>query len=85
MEDESRGTLSVRSFLNGPVPRLAQPFFLGCTVVYLYLQQFALPWTPILPSGDSTVFLAEAQRMLRGEMPYRDFFQFLTPGIDFAY
>ena len=85
MEDESRGTLSVWSFLNGPVPRLVQPLFLGCTVVYLYLQQFALPWTPILLAGDPGIFLAEAQRMLRGEMPYRDFFQFLTPGIDVVY
>jgi hypothetical protein len=52
---------------------------------YLYLNVFALPATPILLSGDQTYFWMDAQRMMFGELPYRDFFQFTPPGTDVAY
>jgi hypothetical protein len=52
---------------------------------YLYLNLFALPRTPILLSGDQTYFWMDAQRMMFGELPYRDFFQFTPPGTDVVY
>jgi hypothetical protein len=53
--------------------------------VYLYLNLFVLPATPILLSGDQTYFWMDAQRMMFGELPYRDFFQFTPPGTDVVY
>jgi hypothetical protein len=52
---------------------------------YLYLNLFVLPHTPILLTGDQTYFWTDAQRMLFGELPYRDFFQFTPPGTDVLY
>jgi hypothetical protein len=43
---------------------------------YFYLNLFQLPNLPILLSGDQTFFWMNGQRMLHGERPYLDFFQF---------
>jgi len=40
---------------------------------------------PLLPTGDSTVFMNDARRLLEGEAIYRDFFQFTTPGAPVVY
>jgi hypothetical protein len=52
---------------------------------YLYLNLFLLPTTPILLSGDQVFFWMNGQRMLHGERPYLDFFQFTPPGADVFY
>lgn len=52
---------------------------------YLYLNLFQLPTVPILLSGDQTYFWMNGQRMLHGERPYLDFFQFTPPGADVLY
>jgi hypothetical protein len=52
---------------------------------YLYLSLFAFPNTPFLLTGDQTFFWMDGQRMVYGEQPYRDFFQFTPPGTDFVY
>jgi len=49
---------------------------------YLYATLFVLPNTPILRGGDQTYFWTDGQRMLFGERPYQDFFQFTPPGTD---
>ena len=49
---------------------------------YLYANLFVLPKTPIFRGGDQTYFWTDGQRMLFGERPYRDFFQFTPPGTD---
>jgi len=49
---------------------------------YLYANLFVLPNTPILRGGDQTYFWTDGQRMLFGERPYLDFFQFTPPGTD---
>lgn len=59
--------------------------FLTTAVVYLYANVFLLPNTPILLGGDQAYFWMDAQRMMFGELPYRDFFQFTPPGTDFLY
>jgi Dolichyl-phosphate-mannose-protein mannosyltransferase len=55
------------------------------SAVYLYLNLFVLPGTPVLLSGDQVFFWMNGQRMLHGELPYRDFFQFTPPGADLVY
>jgi hypothetical protein len=52
---------------------------------YLYVNLFVLPRTPLLLGGDQTFFWVDAQRMLYGERPYQDFFQFTPPGADLVY
>jgi hypothetical protein len=52
---------------------------------YLYLNLFPLPNLPIWLSGDQTFFWMNGQRMLHGERPYLDFFQFTPPGADIFY
>jgi hypothetical protein len=54
-------------------------------VAYLYLNLFSPPATPLLLGGDQTYFWMDGQRMLSGEQPYRDFFQFTPPGTDLFY
>jgi hypothetical protein len=52
---------------------------------YLYLNLFAFPRTPFLLGGDQAYFWMDGQRMLYGDQPYRDFFQFTPPGTDLVY
>lgn len=61
------------------------PCALAGAAVFLYLQLFIFPDLPTLPSGDQTIFFCDARRMLEGQVLYRDFFQFLFPGIEFVY
>ena len=53
--------------------------------LFLYLNLFVLPHTPILLTGDQVFWWMNAQRMLSGERLYRDFFQFTPPGTDLFY
>ncbi len=53
---------------------------LSVVVVFLYLMMFRLPFTPIFAESDPLIFLYNADRMLSGEVLYRDFFQFTFPG-----
>lgn len=53
--------------------------------VFLYLQLFILPATPIQHAGDQAVFLVGATRMLEGQVIYRDFFRFVLPGTECIY
>lgn len=52
---------------------------------YLYLNLFLVTKVPILLSGDQVYFWMNGQRMLHGEHPYADFFQFTPPGADVFY
>lgn len=49
--------------------------------LYLYCFTFFPPFLPVFyGQSDSDIYLAHAQRMYEGELIYRDFFEFLTPG-----
>jgi hypothetical protein len=76
--DTGGSTNSFKPFLT----TLVAPF---AVAAYLYVNLFLLPNTPILLGGDQAYFWADAQRMLFGELPYRDLFQFTPPGTDFLY
>ena len=55
------------------------------TFAVCYLRLFVLPSTPLLLWGDAPGYAAKGVRLLGGELPYRDFFEFLTPGTDIVY
>jgi hypothetical protein len=57
----------------------------GFTFVLCGLRLFLLPNTPILAWGDALGYATKGVRMLGGEWPYRDFFEFVTPGTDLVY
>jgi Dolichyl-phosphate-mannose-protein mannosyltransferase len=55
---------------------------LSSAAAYLYCNLFLLPDTPIWQSDDQAYFWMHAQRMLNGERPYIEFFQYTPPGTD---
>jgi len=67
-----------------PEKYLAAGAIVGAAI-FVYLQQFIFPHLPVIPSGDQTVYLLDGQRMLHGQVLYRDFFQFLFPGTEFFF
>jgi hypothetical protein len=48
---------------------------------FLYLETFVLPNVPRAPVGDQGIFLHDAARMFDGEEIYRDFDEFIFPGL----
>jgi hypothetical protein len=62
--------------------RLLLLSLLAIAALYLYLNLFTLSNTPFLLEGDQNFFWAYGMRMLQGQLPYRDFFQFTPPGTD---
>jgi hypothetical protein len=62
------------------------PIGLACFAFLIcYLRSFALPNTPILLWGDQLGFATKGTRILAGEIPYRDYFEFVTPGTALVY
>ena len=59
-------------------------FLLGA-LLFVYLQVFILPFVPISFWADQSTYLLNAQRMVDGEVMYRDFFQFTPPGTESVY
>jgi hypothetical protein len=52
---------------------------------YLGARTVVFPGVPVLLGGDQSFFWMYAERMLRGERVYRDFFQFTLPGTDVVF
>ncbi|MGB8985659.1 MAG: hypothetical protein WCC37_03410 [Candidatus Sulfotelmatobacter sp.] len=50
-----------------------------------YFRSFIFPDIPLLPFGDASYFLNNANRIVAGRLPYRDYFAFLPPGIELTY
>lgn len=67
---------------NRPVV-LSSLLLLG-TAAWLYSTAFVFPNIPIFEGDVSPIFLHEAVRILRGEIIYKDFFEFLFPGIQYV-
>jgi hypothetical protein len=59
--------------------------FSALVAVYAYLHLFIVPATPILRGGDQWLFAQSGARILTGQLPYRDFWEMLTPGTDLLY
>jgi hypothetical protein len=60
-------------------------WLLPLTSIYLYTFLFRSFRIPVLLSGDQMFFWTHAHRMLNGERPYIDFFQFTPPGTDLVF
>jgi hypothetical protein len=65
--------------------RMRLALFLAGAAVFLYLRTFLLPATPFAATDDQSLFFARAVRILQGQVPYRDFFEIVTPGTDLIY
>ncbi len=63
-----------------PLPLIAIVTFLVC-----YARTFVLPHTPIMFWGDQLLYATNGARIIDGQMPYRDFFEFLPAGTDLVY
>ena len=57
----------------------------GLAFAVCYLRSFLLPHTPLVLWGDQLGFATKGSRVLLGELPYRDFFEFVTPGTELVY
>jgi len=66
-------------------PRLIVTISVLLTFLTCYLRDFVLPNIPAMSWGDQVLFSTNGTRILAGQMPYRDYFQFLTPGTDLIY
>ncbi len=76
----------VMDFFSKNRPWLLTTLILLGAFVYLYLNLFLLPGTPIhFLSPDATNYLFNAQRMHHGQVIYRDFFELTLPGTEVFY
>lgn len=71
--------------LAGDVPRWPYLALGFGAALFFYLHLFHYPGVPIWHPGDQSIFFEHAERMLRGEVLYRDLFQFNLPGTEFLY
>jgi hypothetical protein len=53
--------------------------------VFFYLHLFRLPFVPVWHWGDQSIFLNDAEHMLRGQVLYRDLFELNFPGTAYLY
>ncbi|HWG16871.1 MAG TPA: hypothetical protein VN678_03345 [Acidobacteriaceae bacterium] len=53
--------------------------------LFLYLRNFLVHGTPFVAVGDQNQFFGRAVRILHGQVPYRDFFAFVTPGTEYLF
>jgi hypothetical protein len=65
--------------------RMYWVLFLAAAGVFLYLRTFLLPAAPFAATDDQSLLFARAVRILQGQLPYRDFFEIVTPGTDLIY
>jgi hypothetical protein len=72
-------------FLNERAKTWFVLFTLVACGVFLYLEVFVLPATPRLATGDQSIYLHNAARLLEGQIIYRDYDHFTLPGTDVLY
>ena len=65
--------------------RLSYAVIGAAALLFFYLHLFRPPFVPIFHPGDQTLYLEHAERMLHGEVLYRDLFQFNLPGTEYLY
>jgi len=68
-----------------PLPQRFLVLGLVAAAAFLYLRVFMLPATPLMAQGDQVLFFARGVRVMHGQVPYRDFFELVTPGTDLLY
>lgn len=58
---------------------------LFASAVFFYAFLFEFPLTPFFGDGDQSIFFYDAQRIVNGDVMYRDFFQFTFPATQAFY
>lgn len=73
--------IGVRDKLMSPIRRIILPFsvFLFCAIF------FSLPFFIEPPGRDQGLFLTQADFVMKGMIPYRDFFEHKPPGVIYLY
>src|SRR5271154_736815 len=61
------------------------PITFAFTFATCYLRDFVLPHVPVMSWNDQMLFATDGARIVAGQVPYRDYFQFVTPGADLIY
>ena len=76
----------LREFGSGERHRFTFPLAItALAFLSSYFQLFIFFNVAIAPWGDGVLFLENGRRILHGVLPYRDYLQFITPGIDLFY
>src|SRR5271154_7328896 len=83
--DHAQHASGVATGALAPLPRFLWLITSLFTAAFLYFSLFVNGHAPLWLSGDQTIFLLNAERMLHGQVMYRDFFQFTLPGTEFVY
>jgi hypothetical protein len=68
-----------------PLSRKKLGFSFAGAFAFLYLRTLLLPNTPFAVLDDQSLFFARAGHMVQGQVPYRDFFEIVTPGTELLY
>ncbi len=70
---------------NSSAPAWMLYFSAAYTLLVCLLRSFILPHTAILSWGDGLGYATKGLRLAQGELPYRDFFDFVSIGTDLVY
>src|SRR4051794_1385373 len=73
------------SVISSRTLRQIDGIFLVIAFAFLYFHLFLWPVTPIYYEMDHVALLNDAKRMVHGEAIYRDFFEFVFPGVHLLY
>src|SRR5580698_7185694 len=57
----------------------------GITFAACYLRNFVFPHASIMLWADQLLYATNGFRLISGQMPYRDYFEFLPAGTDLTY
>lgn len=69
----------------GQVRKIHFVLYSAATFIFLYLRTFLLPGTPLVASGDETLYFTHGLRIMHGQVPFRDYFTYVMPGVDLFY
>jgi hypothetical protein len=85
LDGESAPAVSKNGGDSGVASRSTVPLFAALAFAVCCLRSFVLPHTPLLLWGDQLGYATKGARILGGELPYRDFFEFVTPGTELVF
>jgi len=69
----------------GRPSRLVTAIAVAGATLFLYLRNFLARGIPFQASGDQQQFFTRGLRIVHGQLPFRDFFAFVTPGNEYLY
>jgi hypothetical protein len=76
------GSHRSKQFASGPLALAGIAVF---TFLVCYFRSFVFPKAPVLSWGDHLGFFYNGARIVSGELPYRDYFEIVSPGTDLIY